>query len=140
MKYTIYTDGASFNNPGPAGAGIAIYKDEILFKEYALPLGVMTNNQAEYWALLLALKKLKHLVGATGIKKIEIEVRSDSELLVNQLNHRYKVLDEKVQKLFFEVWNLLIDFGAVTFTHIPREKNKVADKLSKQAAGLNQEL
>ncbi len=137
MKYTIYTDGASFNNPGPSGAGIAIYKDGALYKEYTLPLGVMTNNQAEYSALLLALKKMKLLLGAKHLKSAEIEVRSDSQLLVNQLNHKYKVLDEKVQKLFFEVWNLLIDFGNVTFVAIPREQNTVADKLSKKAAAEN---
>ncbi len=137
MKYIIYTDGASFNNPGPAGAGIAIYKDDALFKEYALPLGIMTNNQAEYSALLLALKKMKLLLGVKHLKSAQIEVRSDSQLLVNQLNHKYKVLDEKVQKLFFEVWNLLIDFGNVTFIAIPREQNTVADKLSKKAAAEN---
>jgi ribonuclease HI len=141
MKYIIYTDGASFGNPGPAGAGIAIYKagdsNKELYKEYAFPLGKLTNNQAEYSALVLALKKIKQLVGKSNIKQATIEVRSDSELLVNQLNHRYKILDSKVKELFFDAWNLLVDFGEVTFHAIPREKNTHADALSKKAASMN---
>jgi len=140
MKYIIYTDGASLGNPGPSGAGIAIYRvgdnaDQLVpFKEYAISLGEMTNNQAEYSALVLALKKMKQVLGKDAVKDIEIEVRADSELLVRQINHRYKVLDAKVQALFFEVWNLLVDFGSVTFTSIPREANRRADMLSKESA------
>lgn len=140
MKYVIYTDGASLGNPGPAGAGIAIYQlgpDDatlIPFKEYAIPLGTMTNNQAEYSALVFALRKMKQLLGKDAVKDISIEVRADSELLVKQLTHKYKIMDAKVKELFFEAWNLLVDFGPVTFISIPREQNKTADALSKEGA------
>lgn len=137
-KYIIYTDGASLGNPGRAGAGVAIYNQESEpLKEYAIPLGVMTNNQAEYSALVFALKKMKQLLGKEKIKGSDIEIRSDSELLVRQLNHQYKILDSKVKELFFEAWNLLIDFGHVTFISIPREQNTRADFLSKKAANAN---
>lgn len=143
MKYLIYTDGCSLGNPGPSGAGIAIYKISgageapLLFKEYAFPLGTMTNNQAEYSALVFALKKMKQLLGKDAVNKIEIEVRADSELLIKQLNHQYKIIDPKVKELFFEVWNLLVDFGNVSFISIPREQNKRADALSKEAGYAN---
>lgn len=139
MKYVIYTDGCSLGNPGRAGAGIAIYEAKedgslIPFKEYAVPLGTMTNNQAEYSALVIALKKLKQALGKDKVKGIILEIRADSELLVRQLNHQYKILDAKVQALFFEAWNLLIDFGGYSFSHVPRERNSVADRLSKEGA------
>lgn len=141
MKYVIYTDGCSLGNPGPSGAGIAIYQEAkgqpLLFKKYAIPLGKMTNNQAEYSALVWALKKMKQLLGKDNVKGIDLEIRADSELLVRQLNHRYKILDAKVQTLFFEAWNLLVDFGNATFVSIPREANSVADGLSKQGAAAN---
>lgn len=138
MKYTIYTDGASLGNPGPAGAGIAIYNQEDeLIKEYAIPLGIMTNNQAEYSALVFALKKMKQLIGKEKVKASDIEIRSDSELLVRQLNHKYKILDIKVRELFFEAWNLLIDFDNIRFVSIPREQNTRADFLSKKGANAN---
>lgn len=142
MKYVIYTDGCSLGNPGSAGAGIAIYQlsqngELVPFKEYAIPLGTMTNNQAEYSALLLALKKMKQMLGKHTLKGVDLEVRADSQLLVRQLNHEYKILDPKVQSLFFEVWNLLIDFGKAVFIHIPREQNTIADRLSKEGAQAN---
>lgn len=138
MKYIIYTDGASLGNPGPSGAGIAVYNQENeLMQEYAIPLGIMTNNQAEYSALVYALKKMKQLLGKEKVKESDVEFRSDSELLVRQLNHQYKILDSKVRELFFEAWNLLIDFGNVTFISIPREQNTRADYLSKKGANGN---
>lgn len=140
MKYIIYTDGASSGNPGPSGAGIAIYESQgreemRLYKEYAIPLGTMTNNQAEYSAVIFALKKLKQLIGKDKAKEADIEIRSDSELLVKQLTHKYKILDSKVKERFFDVWNLLIDFGETKFIAIPREQNTHADRLSKEGAG-----
>ena len=139
MRYIIYTDGASLGNPGKAGAGIAIYENQNSepTKEYAIPLGNMTNNQAEYSALVFALKKIKQLLGKDNVKESDIEIRSDSELLVRQLNHQYKILDPKVKELFFEAWNLLIDFGRVQFISIPREQNTRADYLSKKGANAN---
>ncbi len=120
---TIFTDGASRGNPGPAAAGVIIYKGQIKGGEYGKYLGIATNNEAEYQAIILALEKTK------SIKAKQINFFLDSELAVRQLNHQYKVKDEKIIPLFIKIWNLLIDFNKVSFSHIPREKNKEADKL-----------
>ena len=64
---------------------------------------------------------------------MEIEFLMDSELAIKQLNHKYKIKEEKLQLLFIEIWNLILDFKKVNFKHIPREKNKEADKLVNEA-------
>lgn len=131
MKYIIYTDGASRDNPGLAGAGIVFCNSKgNVLKKHSEFLGKMTNNEAEYMGIILALKKFKALFGKKEAKNAEIEIRSDSQLLVNQLNGEYKILDEKLQKLFIEVWNLKLDFKKVSFKHILRGKNEEADALA----------
>ena len=127
-KMIIYTDGGARGNPGPAAIGVAIGD-----KEYSENIGTATNNEAEYKAVILSLKKAKHLAGKESAKKTEIEVRSDSELLVNQMNGEYKVKNKELQPLFIEIWNLKTEFKQVSFRHIPREKNKVADTLVNRA-------
>ncbi|PIQ74611.1 MAG: hypothetical protein COV85_01125 [Candidatus Portnoybacteria bacterium CG11_big_fil_rev_8_21_14_0_20_44_10] len=130
MKLIIYTDGGSRENPGPSGVGVVICGEKGgALKKYAECLGQKTNNEAEYEAVILALKKVKALYGKGKIKAAAIEVRSDSELIVKQLNHEYKLEQEHLQKLFIQVWNLMLDFGEVKFRHIPREQNREADKL-----------
>ena len=133
-KIIVYTDGASRGNPGPASIGVAIYdaKGKIL-KEYSKAIGKATNNVAEYQAVIFGLKKIKALVGKAKIKNYSLEIRADSQLLVSQMSGKYKIKDFNIQKLFFEIWNSKIDFGNVEFKHIPREKNKLADKLANQA-------
>lgn len=126
----MYTDGGSRNNPGPAAVGVYV---ETLRKQYGHYIGQKTNNEAEYEAVIFGLKKIKQLVGKDRIKGTEIEIYLDSELVERQLNHVYKIKEEKIQKLFIEVWNMMLDFGKVTFNHIPREKNKVADNLVNKA-------
>ncbi|MDO8551084.1 MAG: reverse transcriptase-like protein, partial [bacterium] len=86
-----------------------------------------------YKAVIFALKKTKALFGKDKIKNIEVEVRSDSELLIKQLNGEYKVVEPRIQQLFIGVWNLKIDFGKIKFTLIPREKNEEADRLANEA-------
>ena len=66
-------------------------------------------------------------------KVSEIELKSDSELLIKQLNGKYKIIDEKIQKLFLKIWNLKFDFKKIKFSHISRIKNKRADSLANQA-------
>jgi ribonuclease HI len=133
-KIIIFTDGGSRGNPGPASLGVVIYNEVgKLLKEYAECLGQKTNNEAEYEALIFALKKTKALFGKAALKDLEVEINSDSELLIKQLNGQYKVMDEKIQPLFLNVWNLKIDFGRVIFRSIPREKNQEADKLANYA-------
>ncbi len=131
-KITIHCDGGARNNPGPAAIGIVISgigNQESAIKGYSEFIGQATNNQAEYQAVIFALKKSKQVFGKEKIKNLEIEIKSDSELLVNQLNGRYKIKDQDLQPLFFEIWNLKSDFAEVKFVQIPREKNKEADLL-----------
>lgn len=124
----IYTDGGSRGNPGPAAFGVVIkYNGEK--KEYGEFMGVATNNQAEYQGVIFGLRKVKQLIGKEQAKKARLEVRSDSELLVKQLNGAYKVLDEHIQKLWIEIWNLKLDFKAVIFKHVFREDNSEADRM-----------
>jgi len=129
-KIIIYIDGGSRGNPGQSACA-AVFYDEAgkLIKEFTQYLGVGTNNEAEYQGLLLAFKKTKAFFGKDKIKKIAIEVRSDSELLIKQMQGKYKILEPKIQALFLQAWNLKIDFGVVGFLQIAREINKRADKL-----------
>jgi len=128
QKIVIYTDGGSRGNPGPSAIGVVIND-----KEYSECIGVRTNNEAEYEAVVFALKKVKALYGKDALKSSEVEVRSDSELLIKQMNGEYKIMEPKIQELFLKVWNLKIDFKKVKFVVIPREKNQEADKLVNQA-------
>ncbi|HCU71078.1 MAG TPA: hypothetical protein DIC35_05015 [Candidatus Moranbacteria bacterium] len=129
-KITMFTDGGSRNNPGPSAIGVHI---ETLDKKYAEYIGIKTNNEAEYEALIFGLKKIKALLGKDKTKQYSIECYLDSELIVKQLNHEYKLKEERIQKYFIEIWNLMLDFGKVIFRHIPREKNKIADSLVNEA-------
>jgi len=127
-KLIIYTDGGARGNPGPAGIGVVFMdaKNNII-QTYNKYLGEKTNNQAEYEAVVLALEKAKTL------KAEELEFYLDSELVVNQLNQKYKIKNEDLGKLFIKIWNLRQNFKKVTFQHIRREKNKLADKLVNEA-------
>lgn len=126
----MYTDGGARNNPGPAAVGVWV---ETLNKKYGEYIGEKTNNEAEYEALIFGLKKLKQVVGKDKTKSTAIECRLDSELVVKQLNHEYKLKEKRIQEYFIEIWNLMLDFGSVSFQHIPREKNKIADALVNEA-------
>jgi len=118
----IYTDGGARGNPGPAAIGIVIKSNSgSLLKTFGRYIGVSTNNQAEYRALIAALEEAKKM-GAERIKCF-----LDSELLVKQLKREYRVKDKDLQSLFVQAWNLTINFKNVSFNHIPRERNKEAD-------------
>ncbi len=134
-KIIIYTDGGSRGNPGPSAIGVVFCNQkEQKIKEYSEYLGdKLTNNEAEYKAVVFALKKFKLLFGKELAKKTDLEIRSDSELMVKQLNGQYKILDEKIQPLFLEIWNLKFDFTKIKFRKIPRERNKEADRLVNEA-------
>ncbi len=136
-KITIYTDGGARGNPGPAGIG-AVIRGSGIDKSYGGYIGKATNNEAEYQALIFALKKTKSLIGKQKAKQMEIECFLDSELVVKQLNHEYKIENKNMQKFFIEVWNLTLDFGRVAFQHVLREQNKEADRLLNEA--LDKEL
>jgi len=127
MQLFIYTDGGARGNPGPAAAGIVIKNSQKIvvsfFGEY---LGEMTNNQAEYRALIFALEKAAEIGG------VEISCFSDSELMVKQLNYKYKVRNQEIAPLFLKIHNLSAQFKKISFQHIPREQNKEADKVVNQ--------
>ncbi len=125
-KIIAYIDGGSRNNPGPSACGVFV---ETLNKKFSRYLGKSTNNEAEYQGAILALKKIKSIFGKEKSKTLEIEIKTDSELLYKQLNHQYKIKNEKLIPLFIELWNLCLDFKKVEFKHIPREENKTADQL-----------
>jgi len=134
MKIVIYTDGGSRGNPGPAAIGVIICNEKgEPIKKYNENIGQATNNEAEYQAIIFALKKIKALFGKKKVKSMEIEVRTDSELISQQLNHQYKIEEKNLQHLFLKVWNLMLDFGKVNFKYISREENKEADKLVNEA-------
>ncbi|MBU2265255.1 ribonuclease HI family protein [Patescibacteria group bacterium] len=134
MKYILYTDGGSRGNPGEAALGVVICNEKgDALKKYNQALGEMTNNEAEYQALIFGLKKLKQVFGKEAMKQSQLEVRLDAELIVNQLNHEYKIEEPNLQKLFLQVWNLMLDFGPMKFVAIPREQNKEADRLVNEA-------
>jgi ribonuclease HI len=135
MKVIIYTDGGARGNPGPAGIGVVICNERgDIVKKYGEFLGDdMTNNEAEYGAVIFALKKLKALLGKDKVKQAEVEIRADSELMVKQMTGVYKLSEKRIQDFFITIWNLKIEFKSVDFKHIPREKNKEADALVNQA-------
>jgi ribonuclease HI len=127
-KLIIYTDGGARGNPGPAAIGVVVGS-----KSYGEAIGNTTNNVAEYGAVIFGLKKAKSLLGGKKAEGTEIEVRSDSELIVSQLNGNYKIKEDSLKPLFIDVWNLKQDFKSVSFVHVPREKNREADKLVNRA-------
>lgn len=126
--YEIRVDGASRGNPGQAGAG-AVIRDPRgnVARELRRYLGVMTNNMAEYSALVMALTEAK----AMGVK--EVEVFADSELMVKQLNGKYRVKSADLKPLFDEAEALLKGFVRSKIVHVYREENSLADKLANEA-------
>lgn len=126
----IYTDGGARNNPGPAGIGVVIYSGSKKVAEISEYIGEKTNNWAEYEAVYFALKKAKSL-GMSGKK---IEMRLDSNLVVEQLSGNWQVKEETLWPQYMKINNLLVkDFKDISFVHIPREKNKEADALANDA-------
>jgi len=118
----LFTDGGSRGNPGPSASGFVILdkSDNVIFSQ-GIYLGIMTNNQAEYLALKYGLGKLDDM----GIH--EVSVYMDSLLIVNQMNGKFKIKNQDLLVIFTDIKNILKSFKKVTFTHVPREKNKLAD-------------
>ncbi len=127
MKLIIFTDGGARGNPGPAGIGVVIKDGGKTVKAYGEHIGVATNNQAEYKALISALQSAKEM-GAT-----EIQLFMDSELIVKQLKGEYRVRDAGLAPLYLKVHNLRAGFSKFFVSHVPREKNKEADKMVNEA-------
>lgn len=131
-KLFIYIDGAARGNPGPAGIGVLL-KDEdgTVIKEISRFLGEATNNIAEYNALIEALEE----AGKSGYK--DVQVCSDSELVILQLKGEYKVKNSNLKKLFDKAISLSNNFDKIEIKHIPREENKDADRLANKAINLS---
>ncbi len=127
MELTIYTDGASRNNPGEAGAGVFILRDGEPFEKIARYLGTTTNNIAEYTAAIIGFEHAVK-VGASSVRLF-----ADSELLVKQLNGQYKVKNEGLKPLHARIKELIAKIGRVEVKYIPREMNKEADALANKA-------
>ncbi len=128
QRTRLYADGAARGNPGPAGAGAVIVSPEgHIVAKVGKYLGENTNNVAEYMGLILGLKRAK----AMGIK--ELEVLSDSELMVRQLNGEYAVKADHLRPLHEEAKALLKSFPEIAVRHIPREDNAAADEMSNRA-------
>ncbi len=124
-EWLLMVDGAARGNPGEAGCGAAICDETgAVVKELSRYLGHTTNNVAEYEALLMGLEALIQM----GRKKVRVQ--SDSQLLVRQLNGEYRVKDEKLKVLFQHAEGLLRRFEAYRILHVPRELNKLADRLA----------
>lgn len=123
----IYTDGACFGNPGPMGIGIIFVKDSKIIKKISRHMGRGTNNVAEYMAVLTALQEAKKM------NEKNIVLRADSQLLIKQLRGEYKVKAKHLRQLYGAVIVLARELD-VKFEWVEREKNKLADGLSRMAA------
>lgn len=129
MRFRASIDGAARGNPGPAGAGVYVEAEHgrpVL--EFWEPLGNTTNNVAEYRALLLALER------AEDAAADEVEIRSDSKLLVEQMHGNFKMRAEHLKPLLAEAVIRAKSFRSFAISHIPREKNTKADRLANLGA------
>ena len=129
MKLIVYTDGASRGNPGPSSYGFSILdKEKKILYEEGKYLGINTNNFAEYSAVLAALIYIQK-----NFEKAVITFFMDSKLVVEQLSGRYKIKSLSLKVLIDQIKELENKIGPTTYSHIPREKNKIADFLANKA-------
>src|SRR5579871_2813142 len=124
---TINIDGAARGNPGPAALAYVIAKDGHMLSEEARCLGTATNNVAEYSALVHALERAAELGGE------QLLIKSDSELLVKQMNGVYRVKDPRLKVLYDQASRLRERFAAVSIVHVPHAENSHADRLCNEA-------
>jgi broad specificity phosphatase PhoE/ribonuclease HI len=129
MKVIVEADGGSRGNPGPAGFGCVVYADDhaTVLAQHCQPIGITTNNVAEYRGLIAGLEEARRL-GAG-----ELDVRMDSKLVVEQMSGRWKVKHPGLAELHQQARALASTFDTVRFSWIPREQNKVADRLANEA-------
>ena len=128
MKARLFTDGGARGNPGPAAFGYVIEaEDGTVLAAHGEAIGVATNNVAEYSALIAGLAK------AVELQIPEVEVVSDSELMVKQMQGVYRVKNEALRALSLEAARNARAVGKVTYTAVRREQNKLADKLVNEA-------
>jgi ribonuclease HI len=124
----LYTDGGSRGNPGPSASGYAVMSmDNQVVVKKGVYLGVTTNNQAEYQALKLGLEEVQ------GMGVGEVHVFMDSLLVVNQMLGKFKVKNRDLWPIHDAIVQLAATFKQITYTHVPRELNKVADSAVNEA-------
>jgi ribonuclease HI len=127
-KVIIYADGAARGNPGPAAIGATVKDGKgTLIARVSRRIGITTNNQAEYQAIVAALEK------AVSLGAKHVELYSDSELVVKQINGRYKIKNVALRQFYQEVVKLIGALEGFSITCIPREQNAEADKLANKA-------
>ena len=127
-KVIICTDGAARGNPGPAAIGVTISDEHgKRIADISRRIGTATNNQAEYRAVIAALEK------AVGLGAKDVELNADSELVVKQINGRYKVKNTALRPLYQEVVKLIGSLESFKASYIPRARNSEADKLANKA-------
>jgi ribonuclease HI len=134
MKIIIHIDGGARGNPGPAGAGVVLLTENGPLLEAGYWLGRMTNNMAEYNALIRSLQEAEKR-GAT-----ELEIQSDSELMVRQLNGEYRVKNASLKDLFDDAYGRLRGFEKWTIRHVRRENNARADELANVAMDAGEDV
>lgn len=129
MEMLMYSDGGSRGNPGPSAIGAVVYDASTgqILGEVSEYIGVTTNNQAEYRAVIAGLKLAKEL-GATAV-----DCRMDSMLVVKQMRREWKIKEQSLAPLVLEIHNLSVQIGRVAFYHVPREQNQHADALVNKA-------
>jgi ribonuclease HI len=133
MQIIINSDGGSRGNPGPAAYGYTIQSSKIKAQNSKF-IGKTTNNQAEYMGVVAALEYVKTQIHNIKENELEIQIFLDSQLIVEQMNGNYKIKNEGLKPLFWKIKELIMDLGGnATFKHIPREQNKLADKLVNEA-------
>ncbi len=123
---TVYVDGAAKGNPGPAGIGVRLELKGVVLSEHSEYIGKATNNVAEYKALIYGLEI------ARRYRITRVSVISDSELMVRQLNGKYKVKNEKLLPLYTFVRELADTFEEFRIRHVSRTENQHADRLANQ--------
>lgn len=132
-KVIVHSDGGARGNPGPAAIGVVIENEQgEIVQEISKHIGESTNNVAEYTAVLEGLLALKTLFGDEG-REMEIDWRLDSELVVKQLSGEYKVNNPGLREIYLEIRDLRAMFPHLELQHVPREKNKHADRLVNEA-------
>ncbi len=128
MKARLSTDGGSRGNPGPAAYGYVLEtEDGTVLAAHGEVIGVATNNVAEYRGLVEGLRRAREL------QVNEVEVVSDSELLVNQMRGNYNVKNEALRELWRDAMRLATEFDRITYTAVRREHNELADQLVNEA-------
>lgn len=138
MQLDIYTDGGSRGNPGPAGIGIVALQQEKVVHEFAQAIGVATNNEAEYKAILQSATWVQDF--AIENKLTEINWFLDSKLVVEQLLKNWKIKEPRMKIFAEQFWKITDNIACShTITHIPRAKNSMADALVNQALDAAQE-